>query len=123
MNTQTTSSLSNDRDNGSTANVTVNVISPSSTSKNVQCNDLALTHRKRTLSNSMIHSDPKKHTSLGEFALKEIFKIIKCKGFDECLGYKSKAKFFQDINLQLHAVDGPLHNVKQTIDATFQKKK
>ena len=73
-----------EKDIGSNTNVSINIVSPPSSSKNPQCRDLIAIERKKTLSNSMISSDPKKHTTLGEFALKEIFKIITVKGYDKC---------------------------------------
>ena len=86
MNAETSSLAFEDKDKSPNSIIAINVVSPSSTSKTTQSNVKTTSQRKKTLSNNMISSDPDKHTNLGEFTLKEIFKIIKRKGYNECLG-------------------------------------
>ena len=80
------------------------------------------TKKKTTLPNIIIHIDPLKYTSTGELAINSIIDILEKQGYDNCFGHKKKGQFFRNINMQLHAPDGPLSNVKKTKDMAFQKK-
>ena len=102
------------------------VVSPSSlldpTLRIADTSSSTQSSNKVMLNHILIHDDLSQHSKLGELVMIEVLKIAEISGYDQCFGHKKKGPFFESINAQLHAEDGPLSHVKLTANATFQKK-